>query len=78
MATKKLDDYIVKAFKELGFDDKDIQNGCWLLERQVNGETKPVAWIAYHKFLERAAQMAGITFDEPKSLTYTQMRLLCM
>lgn len=66
MATKKLDDYIVKAFKDLGFDDKDIQNGCWLLERQINGETKPVAWIAYHKFLERAAQMAGITFDEPK------------
>lgn len=66
MATKKLDDYIVKAFKDLGFDDKDIQNGCWLLERQVNGETKPVAWIAYHKFLERVAQKAGITFDEPK------------
>lgn len=71
MATKKLDDYIVKAFKDLGFNDKDIQNGCWLLERKIElddgtKELKPIAWIAYHKFLERAAQMAGITFDEPK------------
>lgn len=66
MATKKLDDYIVKAFKDLDFTDEDIKNGCWLLERAVNGETKPVAWIAYHKFLERVAQKAGITFDEPK------------
>ena len=66
MATKKLDDYIVKAFKDLGFTDDDVKNGCWLLERAVNGEQKPVAWIAYHKFLERVAQKAGITFDEPK------------
>ena len=70
MATKKLDDYIVKAFKDLGFSDDEIQNGCWLLEREnkKTGEMIKVAWIAYHKFLERAAQMAGITFDEPKVL----------
>ena len=66
MATKKLDDYIVKAFKDLEFTDVEIKEGCWLLERSINGETKPVAWIAYHKFLERVAQKAGITFDEPK------------
>lgn len=66
MATKKLDEYIVKAFKDLEFTDDEVQKGCWLLERSINGETKPVAWIAYHKFLERVAQKAGITFDEPK------------
>lgn len=66
MATKKLDEYIVKAFKDLEFTDEEVQKGCWLLERSINGETKPVAWIAYHKFLERVAQKAGITFDEPK------------
>ena len=70
MATKKLDEYIVKAFKDLGFSDDEITNGCWLLEREnkKTGEMIKVAWIAYHKFLERAAQMAGITFDEPKVL----------
>lgn len=74
MATKKLDDYIVKAFKDLGFTDNDIFNGCWLLEREnkKTGEMIKVAWIAYHKFLERAAQMAGIIFDEPKVLNLEQ------
>lgn len=71
MATKKLDSYIVDAFKSLDFTDKEIQDGCWLLERKFKNddgseEIKPVAWIAYHKFLERVAQKAGITFDEPK------------
>lgn len=68
MTAKKLDDYIVKAFKDLGFEDKDIAAGCWLLERQnkKTNENIAVAWIAYHKFLERAAQKAGIVFDEPK------------
>ena len=71
MATKKLDEYIVKAFKDLEFTDDEIQKGCWLLERKFKNddgteEIKPVAWIAYHKFLERVAQKAGITFDEPK------------
>ena len=74
MAVKKLDDYIFKAFKDLGFSDDEITKGCWLLERTFkfteNGkekeELRPVAWIALHKFLERAAQMAGIIFDEPK------------
>lgn len=74
MAVKKLDEYIFKAFKDLGFSEDEITKGCWLLERTFkyteNGkekeELRPVAWIALHKFLERAAQMAGIIFDEPK------------
>lgn len=68
MTAKKLDEYIVKTFKDLGFDDEDIKNGCWLLTRKnkQTGEDIAVAWIAYHKFLERVAQKAGIVFDEPK------------
>lgn len=68
MTAKKLDTYIVEAFKDLGFKDEDINNGCWLLERQnkKTNENIAVAWIAYHKFLERVAQKAGIVFDEPK------------
>lgn len=67
---RKIDDYIAKAFIELGFTTNDIKNGCWLLEREnkKTGEMIKVAWIVYHKFLERAAQMAGIVFDEPKVL----------
>lgn len=70
MTAKKLDDYIVKAFKDLGFEDKDIAAGCWLLERQnkKTNENIAVAWIAYHKFLERAAQKAGIVFDRTQNI----------
>ena len=65
---RKIDDYIAKAFIDLGFTTNDIKNGCRLLEREnkKTGEMIKVAWIVYHKFLERAAQKAGITFDEPK------------
>lgn len=65
---RKIDDYIAKAFIDLGFTTNDIKNGCWLLEREnkKTGEMIKVAWIVYHKFLERAALMAGIIFDEPK------------
>lgn len=62
MAVKTLDEHIKKAFMDLGFTEDDIRNGCWLLERN----DKPIAWICLHKFLERVAQVAGITFDEPK------------
>jgi len=70
---KKIDDYIAKAFTDLGFSTEDITNGCWLLEREnkKTGEMIKVAWIVYHKFLERAAQMAGIVFDEPKIFNLT-------
>ena len=61
---KLLDEHIKKAFADLGFKDNEIKDGCWLLERNE----KPVAWICLHKFLERVAQAAGITFDEPKVL----------
>lgn len=66
MVAKKLDDYIVKEFKDLGFSDDEIKEGCWLLEKKVNDEKKPIAWIAYHKFLERVAIKAGIIFDKPE------------
>lgn len=68
MTAKKLDEYIVKTFKNLGFNDDEIKSGCWLLTRKnrQTGEDIAVAWIAYHKFLERVALMAGIVFDEPK------------
>lgn len=62
MAVKTIDEHIKKAFMDLGFSEADVKNGCWLLERNE----KPIAWICLHKFLERVAQMAGITFDEPK------------
>lgn len=61
---KTLDAHIKKAFVDLGFTEDEVKNGCWLLERNE----KPVAWICLHKFLERVAQVAGITFDEPKVL----------
>lgn len=68
MAVKTLDNHIKKAFTDLGFTEAEIKDGCWLLEREnkETGEKIKVAWIALHKFLERAAIVAGITFDEPK------------
>ena len=65
---KKIDDHIKKAFSDLGFTDKEVQDGCWCLERKIKGELKPIAWIALHKFLERAAQKANIIFDMPTIL----------
>lgn len=62
MTVKTIDEHIKKAFTDLGFDEESIKKGCWLLERNE----KPIAWICLHKFLERVAQVAGITFDEPK------------
>jgi hypothetical protein len=62
MTVKTLDPHIKQAFTDLGFDEETIKKGCWLLERNE----KPIAWICLHKFLERVAQVAGITFDEPK------------
>lgn len=67
---KELDKHIVDAFKKVGFEDKEIREGCWLLEREIDkgGERKEktgVAWVAYHKFLERVALKAGIVFDAP-------------
>lgn len=59
---KTLDTHIKKAFVDLGFTEEEVKNGCWLLERNE----KAIAWICLHKFLERVAQKAGITFDEPK------------
>lgn len=59
---KTLDAHIKKAFVDLGFTEEEVKNGCWLLERNE----KAIAWICLHKFLERVAQKAGITFDEPK------------
>lgn len=64
MTVKTIDEHIKKAFSDLGFKDDEIKKGCWLLERNE----KPIAWICLHKFLERVAQVAGITFDEPKVL----------
>lgn len=62
MTVKTLDPHIKQAFTDLGFDEETIKKGCWLLERNE----KQIAWICLHKFLERVAQVAGITFDEPK------------
>lgn len=64
MAVKKLDAHIKKAFTDLGFTDAEIIEGCWDLTR--NGKT--VAWLATHKFLERVAGKAGITFNIPTVL----------
>lgn len=64
MAVKKLDAHIKKAFTDLGFTDAEIIEGCWDLTR--NGKT--VAWLATHKFLERVAGKAGITFNMPTVL----------
>lgn len=61
---KTIDAHIKKAFADLGFSDNEVKDGCWLLERNE----KAIAWICLHKFLERVAQKAGITFDEPKVL----------
>lgn len=66
--TKKLEPRIVEAFKTFGFEPEEIQNGCWLLERNGKG----IAWIALHKFLERVAQKANIVFDEPKVMNCTE------
>jgi hypothetical protein len=68
MTAKKLDDYIVNAFKQLGFTDKEIIDGCWLLERKGGNGTTSSIWVAYHKFLERAALKGNIFFKEPKVL----------
>ena len=67
---KTLEPYIKKAFTDLGFSDDEVKNGCWLLEKafKKGEEKKPIAWIAYHKFLERVADKAGIKFEEPKVL----------
>lgn len=48
----------------MGFTDAEIIEGCWDLTR--NGKT--VAWLATHKFLERVAGKAGITFNMPTVL----------
>uniref|UniRef100_UPI004024F2F4 hypothetical protein n=1 Tax=Candidatus Scatocola faecigallinarum TaxID=2840916 RepID=UPI004024F2F4 len=72
MTARKLEDHIVKAFKDLGFEDKDITAGCWQLERKINGVDTPIAWIVYHKFLERVAQKAGIVFDKPEIFNLEQ------
>ena len=68
MAVKTLDSHIKKAFIDLGFTEDEVKNGCWLLEREnkKTGEMVKVAWIALHKFLERVAIKAGITFDKPE------------
>ena len=65
---KELDPHIKKAFSDLGFSDDEIKKGCWLLEKafKKGEEKKPIAWIALHKFLERVADKAGITFDKPE------------
>lgn len=65
---KTLEPYIKKAFSDLGFSDDEIKNGCWLLEKafKKGEEKKPIAWIAYHKFLERVADKAGIIFEKPE------------
>lgn len=67
---KALEPHIKKAFTDLGFSDDEIKNGCWLLEKafKKGEEKKPIAWIAYHKFLERVADKAGIKFDKPEVL----------
>ena len=67
---KTLEPYIKKAFTDLGFSDDEVKNGCWLLEKafKKGEEKKPIAWIAYHKFLERVADKAGITFEKPEVL----------
>ena len=65
---KTLEPHIKKAFSDLGFTDEEIRNGCWLLEKafKKGEEKRPIAWIAYHKFLERVAQKANIVFDKPE------------
>ena len=65
---KTLEPYIKKAFSDLGFSDDEIKNGCWLLEKafKKGEEKKPIAWIAYHKFLERVADKAHIVFEKPE------------
>lgn len=72
---KKLDDVIKKAFEKAGFTEKEVMDGCWLLEKPVSrgsSELKPIAWIALHKFLERVAQRMNIIFDEPKVMNCTE------
>lgn len=64
---KTLDPVIKEAFKKVGFNEEEVKDGCWLLERN----NKAVAWIALHKFLEKVAQRIGIVFDEPKVMNCT-------
>jgi len=72
---KKLEGYLKKAFSDLGFSDEEIQDGCWLLERNNKG----IAWIALHKFLERVAQRADINFETPTLLSVTEKEIaLCV
>ena len=68
---KKLEPYIVDAFKNLGFSDKEISEGCWTLERSG----KKVASIALHKFLERVAAKAGIDFYLPSVLNCSEKEI---
>ena len=71
---KTLDPIIKEAFKKAGFEEKEVMDGCWLLEKPVrkgSNEMKPIAWIALHKFLERVAQRMQIVFDEPKVMNCT-------
>ena len=72
---KKLDEVIKNAFEKAGFSEKEVMDGCWLLEKPVSrgsSELKPIAWIALHKFLERVAQRMSIVFDEPKVMNCTE------
>lgn len=61
MTTKKIEAHIIEAFKKLGFEEKEIVEGCWLLERKGGASS----WIVYHKFLERVALKANIIFSLP-------------
>lgn len=65
---KKLDDVIKLAFEKAGFTEKEVMDGCWLLERNE----KAIAWIALHKFLERVAQRMGIVFEDPEVMNCTE------
>lgn len=58
---KPIEKNIKEAFAKLGFNEEEVRAGCWLLERG----TKQVAWIATHKFLEKVATSAGISFKAP-------------
>ena len=58
---KTIEKHIKDAFAQYGFKEEEIKNGCWLLEKKKNGILTPVAWIAYHKFLERVEQYNKLT-----------------
>ena len=71
---KKLDDVIKNAFENAGFSEKEVMDGCWLLEKPASkgsSEMKPIAWIALHKFLERVAQRMNIWFSDPVVMNCT-------